>query len=94
MLCRTCQHMTSVRLLGSCRGKWATASAEEVQAAKDAGIPYCYRFRSPKVSMLSGVGAHAHAAGSFSGRDALQKLSHNLMRRTRRSPSTTRCAAR
>mmetsp|Transcript_11387 Transcript_11387/g.34231 ORF Transcript_11387/g.34231 Transcript_11387/m.34231 type:complete len:576 (+) Transcript_11387:105-1832(+) len=30
------------------RGKWGRATAEEVQEAKDAGIPYCYRFRSPK----------------------------------------------
>jgi glutamyl-tRNA synthetase len=30
------------------RGKWANASAEDVQAAKDAGTPYCYRFRVPK----------------------------------------------
>lgn len=31
------------------RGKWATASAEDVQAAKDAGLEFCYRFRVPKV---------------------------------------------
>ncbi len=30
------------------RGKWASASAEEVQAAKDAGLDYTYRFRVPK----------------------------------------------
>lgn len=30
------------------RGKWGKASAEEVEEAKAAGIPYCYRFRAPK----------------------------------------------
>lgn len=30
------------------RGKWASASAAEVQAQKDAGVPHCYRFRVPK----------------------------------------------
>lgn len=34
------------------RGKWATASAEDVQAAKDAGLEFCYRFRVPKVGGL------------------------------------------
>ncbi len=33
------------------RGKWASASAEEVQAAKDAGLEYCYRFRVPKARL-------------------------------------------
>ena len=33
------------------RGKWASASAEEVQAAKDAGLDYTYRFRVPKVCL-------------------------------------------
>lgn len=31
------------------RGKWASASREEVQAMKDSGAPFCYRFRVPKV---------------------------------------------
>jgi hypothetical protein len=26
------------------RGKWASASAEEVQAMKDQGVPFCYRW--------------------------------------------------
>lgn len=39
------------------RGKWATASPEEVQEAKDAGIPYCYRFRTPKVSNVADLAA-------------------------------------
>eukprot|EP00195_Chlamydomonas_chlamydogama_P008719 CAMPEP_0202895532 /NCGR_PEP_ID=MMETSP1392-20130828/4706_1 /ASSEMBLY_ACC=CAM_ASM_000868 /TAXON_ID=225041 /ORGANISM="Chlamydomonas chlamydogama, Strain SAG 11-48b" /LENGTH=557 /DNA_ID=CAMNT_0049580563 /DNA_START=37 /DNA_END=1710 /DNA_ORIENTATION=- len=30
------------------RGKWATASHEEVEAMKATGAPYCYRFRVPK----------------------------------------------
>ena len=30
------------------RGKWATASAEEVAAEMAKGTPYCYRFRVPK----------------------------------------------
>ncbi|GLC33308.1 hypothetical protein PLESTB_000347800 [Pleodorina starrii] len=29
------------------RGKWATATAEEVEEAKAKGLPYCYRFRVP-----------------------------------------------
>ena len=29
------------------RGKWNKATAEEVQEAKDAGIPFCYRYRVP-----------------------------------------------
>ncbi len=33
------------------RGKWASASAEEVQAAKDAGLDYTYRFRVPKARL-------------------------------------------
>ena len=31
------------------RGKWASASKEEVEAMKASGMPYCYRFRVPKV---------------------------------------------
>ena len=31
------------------RGKWVSASADEVQAARDAGLECCYRFRVPKV---------------------------------------------
>ena len=31
------------------RGKWASASKEEVEAMKASGAPYCYRFRVPKV---------------------------------------------
>eukprot|EP00200_Dunaliella_tertiolecta_P004934 CAMPEP_0202349704 /NCGR_PEP_ID=MMETSP1126-20121109/7085_1 /ASSEMBLY_ACC=CAM_ASM_000457 /TAXON_ID=3047 /ORGANISM="Dunaliella tertiolecta, Strain CCMP1320" /LENGTH=553 /DNA_ID=CAMNT_0048941559 /DNA_START=58 /DNA_END=1716 /DNA_ORIENTATION=+ len=30
------------------RGKWATASKEEVEAMKATGAPFCYRFRVPK----------------------------------------------
>jgi len=30
------------------RGKWAQASAEEVEAEKAKGTPFCYRFRVPK----------------------------------------------
>eukprot|EP00955_Chlamydomonas_euryale_P017625 188322-Chlamydomonas_euryale.AAC.1 len=30
------------------RGKWASASKEEVDAAMAAGLPCCYRFRVPK----------------------------------------------
>jgi glutamyl-tRNA synthetase len=32
------------------RGKWATASKEEVEAMKSTGASYCYRFRVPKVT--------------------------------------------
>jgi hypothetical protein len=31
------------------RGKWASASEQEVQAARDAGLECCFRFRVPKV---------------------------------------------
>jgi hypothetical protein len=31
------------------RGKWARASAEEVEAMGASGAPYCYRFRVPEV---------------------------------------------
>lgn len=69
------------RLLLRCRGKWGKASAEEVQEAKDAGKPYCYRFRSPKVSLRAvllavliletdsggSVGADGGARGSSKG---------------------------
>lgn len=30
------------------RGKWSSASSDDVQKAKDEGLPFCYRFRSPK----------------------------------------------
>ena len=33
------------------RGKWATASKEEVDAMVAAGEPYVYRFRVPKVGL-------------------------------------------
>lgn len=33
-----------------CSGKWARATAAEVEAAKAQGLPYCYRFRVPSVS--------------------------------------------
>lgn len=32
---------------GGCRGKWAKASPEEVEAEMKKGTPYCYRFRVP-----------------------------------------------
>eukprot|EP00873_Tetraselmis_striata_P004214 jgi/Tetstr1/424478/TSEL_015007.t1 len=35
------------------RGKWASASEEEVQAMKDSGAPYCYRFRVPKNKVVT-----------------------------------------
>lgn len=51
------------------RGKWGRASAEEVQEAMDAGIPHCYRFRSPKV--LAGPGTEgARGDGSQHPRPA------------------------
>ena len=31
------------------RGKWASASEQEVQEARDAGLECCYRYRVPKV---------------------------------------------
>jgi hypothetical protein len=31
----------------SCRGKWSSASKEEVEAEMAKGTPYCYRFRVP-----------------------------------------------
>ncbi|KAI3438090.1 hypothetical protein D9Q98_000532 [Chlorella vulgaris] len=34
------------------RGKWATASKEEVEAQLAAGTPHCYRFRVPKGQMV------------------------------------------
>ena len=45
------------------RGKWASASAQEVQAAKDAGLDYTYRFRVPKVRHCGSTGA-AHCTDS------------------------------
>ena len=42
------------------RGKWASASAEEVQAMKDKGVPFCYRFRVPKVRAMRGGGGGGH----------------------------------
>jgi len=35
------------------RGKWSTASAEEVKEAMDVGTPYCYRFRVPKNQVIT-----------------------------------------
>ena len=35
------------------RRKWADATPEEVQAEMDKGTPFCYRFRVPKVALLS-----------------------------------------
>ncbi|KAL4538795.1 hypothetical protein Ndes2526B_g02924 [Nannochloris sp. 'desiccata'] len=35
------------------RGKWATASAEEVAAEMAKGTPYCYRFRVPKNNIIT-----------------------------------------
>ncbi|KAK9829694.1 hypothetical protein WJX72_007403 [[Myrmecia] bisecta] len=35
------------------RGKWATASQEEVEAEKAKGTPYCYRFRVPKNELVT-----------------------------------------
>lgn len=34
------------------RGKWATASKEEVEAEMAKGTPYCYRFRVPKNEII------------------------------------------
>ncbi len=34
------------------RGKWATASKEEVEAEMAKGTPYCYRFRVPKNEVI------------------------------------------
>ncbi len=34
------------------RGKWSTASKEEVDAMMATGAPYCYRFRVPAVRGL------------------------------------------
>ena len=34
------------------RGKWATASKEEVEAEMARGTPYCYRFRVPKNEII------------------------------------------
>ena len=31
------------------RGKWASASKEEVESRKASGMPYSFRFRVPKV---------------------------------------------
>jgi glutamyl-tRNA synthetase len=35
------------------RGKWATASSEEVAAEMAKGTPYCYRFRVPKNNIIT-----------------------------------------
>lgn len=35
------------------RGKWATASEEEVKAEMDKGTPYCYRFRVPPNEVIT-----------------------------------------
>ena len=45
------------------RGKWASASAEEVQAMKDKGVPFCYRFRVPKVRAMRGGGGGGASGG-------------------------------
>lgn len=39
------------------RGKWASASAEEVAAMAATGAPCCYRFRVPKVRACAGARA-------------------------------------
>lgn len=36
-----------------CRGKWASASAEEVAEMMGKGVPYCYRFRVPKNKVIT-----------------------------------------
>eukprot|EP00193_Tetraselmis_chui_P022775 CAMPEP_0177772838 /NCGR_PEP_ID=MMETSP0491_2-20121128/12499_1 /TAXON_ID=63592 /ORGANISM="Tetraselmis chuii, Strain PLY429" /LENGTH=578 /DNA_ID=CAMNT_0019290801 /DNA_START=66 /DNA_END=1802 /DNA_ORIENTATION=+ len=35
------------------RGKWASASAEEVEEMKQSGAPFCYRFRVPKNKVIT-----------------------------------------
>lgn len=57
------------------RGKWATASEEEVQAMKDSGAPYCYRFRVPKV----GDGAAGAAASITSHALRMCTLALNIL---------------
>ena len=54
------------------RGKWASASAEEVQAAKDAGLDYTYRFRVPKVRCTCADGRSVEPASSLSQVSVLQ----------------------
>ena len=42
------------------RGKWATASKEEVEAMKATGAPFCYRFKVPKVNRGEGRRGRRH----------------------------------
>lgn len=39
--------LTCMIVHGWCRGKWSSASKEEVEAEMAKGTPYCYRFRVP-----------------------------------------------
>jgi hypothetical protein len=49
-------------VLHACRGKWSSASKEEVEAEMAKGTPYCYRFRVPPNKVSRGTAACATGA--------------------------------
>jgi hypothetical protein len=62
------------------RGKWSSASAEEVAAEMAKGTPYCYRFRVPpnkEVSVCVGGGGVCVLYGEALGRQPRVRGSHH-----------------
>jgi hypothetical protein len=45
---------TAAAAAAGCRGKWSSASKEEVEAEMAKGTPYCYRFRVPANKVREG----------------------------------------